>query len=139
MRKTAPTKQYGKNHPLPVPQGPWQIISMDFMVNLPSSALGDSKYNSLYVIVDTFSKMAHLIPTTTTVKAEGVARLYFEHVYRLHRLPKSIISDRDTKFTGAFWRALQKMVGTELMMSTTDHPQTDRQTERVNQELGTYM
>ena len=134
-RKTSPTKQYGKNHPLPVPHSPWEIISMDFMVNLPSSALGDSKYNSLYVVVDTLSKMVHLIPTTTTVKAEGVARLYFEHIYRLHGLPKGIISDRDTKFTGAFWRALQKMVGTELMMSTTDHPQTDGQTERMNRTV----
>jgi transposase InsO family protein len=108
---------------------------MDFMVNLPSSALGDSKYNSLYVVVDTLSKMVHLIPTTTTVKAEGVARLYFEHIYRLHGLPKGIISDRDMKFTGAFWRALQKMVGTELMMSTMDHPQTDGRTERMNRTV----
>jgi len=108
---------------------------MDFLVNLPSSAIGDQKYNSLLVVVDTFIKMCHLIPTTTNVKAEGVAKLYFEHIYRLHGLPKGIISDRDTKFTGAFWRALQKMVGTDLMMSTTDHPQTDGQSERMNRSV----
>jgi transposase InsO family protein len=76
--------------------------------------------------------MVHLIATTTIVKAEGVARLYFEHVYRLHGLPKGIVSDRDTKFIGVFWRVLQKMVDIELMISTTDHPQTDGQIERMN-------
>jgi hypothetical protein len=75
---------------------------MDFIVNLLSSALRDSKYNSLYVIIDIFSKIAHLIPTTTNVKVEDIARLYFENIYCLHELLKSIISDRDTKFTSAF-------------------------------------
>jgi hypothetical protein len=75
---------------------------MDFMINLLSSALGDSKYNSLYVIIDIFSKMAHLILTTTNIKAEGIARLYFKNIYRLYELLKGIISDRDTKFTSAF-------------------------------------
>ena len=74
--------------------------------------------------------MCHLILNMTMVKAEGVVKLYFEHIYHLHGLPKGIISDRDTKFTGAFWRVLQKMVGMDLMMSTTDHPQTDGQSER---------
>jgi transposase InsO family protein len=131
-RKSSPTKQYRKNHPLPTPSPPWDQVSMDFLVNLPSSALNHSKYNSLFVVQDMLSKQAHLIPTTTTVKAEGVAKLYFDQIYRLHGLPCAIVSDRDTKFTGAFWRTLQKMVGTDLMMSTTDHPQTDGQTERTN-------
>ena len=134
-RNAFPTKQHGKNHPLPVPAAPWQTISMDFMVNLPSSAIGDLKFNALYVVVDLLSKMTRLIPTTTNVKAEGVAKLYFDNIYKLHGLPKGIVSDRDTKFTGAFWRALQKMVGTDLMMSTTSHPQTDGQTERANRSI----
>ena len=134
-RKTALTKQYGKNHPLPIPEAPWQIIAMDFLVNLPSSMLNDHKYNSLFVVVDILTKMVHLIPTTTNVKAEGVAKLYFENIYRLHGLPKGIVSDRDTKFTGAFWRTLQKMIGTDLLMSTTAHPQTDGQSERTNRTL----
>jgi hypothetical protein len=83
---------------------------MDFLVNLPSSALGNVKYNSLLVIVDLLSKMVHLVLTITNATAESVARLYFENVYRLHGLSKGIISDRDTKFTGAHWRALQKML-----------------------------
>ena len=134
-KKTSPTKQYGKNHPLPVPDKPWEQVSMDFLVNLPSSALNEQKYNSLFVVEDMLSHQAHLIPTTTTVKAEGVAKLYFDQIYRLHGLPRAIVSDRDTKFTGAFWRTLQKMVGTDLMMSTTDHPQTDGLTERTNRTV----
>src|SRR5437667_7304653 len=108
---------------------------MGFLVNLPSSTLNDQKFNSLFVVVDTFSKMCYLIPTTTNVKAEGVAKLYFENIYRLHGLPKAIISNRDTKFTGSFWRTLQKMIGTDLLMSTTAHPQTDGQSERSNRTL----
>jgi len=134
-RKTAATKQYGKNHPLPIPKAPWQIIVMDFLINLPSSMLNDHKYNSLFVIVDILTKMVHLIPTATNVKAEGVAKLYFENIYHLHGLPKGIVSDRDTKFTGAFWCTLQKMIGTDLLMSTTAHPQTDGQSEHSNRTL----
>ena len=134
-RKTAPTKQYGKNHPLPIPEAPWRIISMDFMVNLPTSAIGGQKFNSLVVFVDLLSKMCHLVPTKTTVNGEGVARIYFEQIYRLHGLPRGLVSDRDPKFTGAFWRTLQKMLGTDLLMSTTYHPQTDGQTERANRSI----
>ena len=102
MNKTVLTKQYRKNYPLPTSSRLCEYISMDFLENLPSSVIGNQKYKSLFVIVDTFIKMCHLIPTTTNVKAEGVAKLYFEHIYRLHGLLKGVISDRDTKFTGAF-------------------------------------
>ena len=118
-----------------MPGTPWQQVSMDFMVNLPSSAVGDLKFNALMVVEDYTAKMARLIPTTMNVKAEGVAKLYFDNIYKLHGLPKGIVSDRDSKFTGAFWRALQKMVGTDLLMSTTAHPQTDGQTERANRTV----
>jgi hypothetical protein len=94
---------YGKNHLVPIATGPWQFISMDFLLNLPPSVLDDRKYNSLFVAQDILTKMAHFILTTTTVKAEGVAKLCFENIYRLHGLPKGIISDRDLKFKGAFW------------------------------------
>ena len=131
----ANTKQYGKNHPLPIPAGPWQFVAMDFLINLPSSALNDRKYNSLMVVTDLFAKMVHLIPTMTNVMAERVAKLYYDNIYRLHGLPRGIVSDRDTKFNGAFWRTLQKMVGTDLLMSTTAHPETDGQSERSNRTL----
>ena len=102
-RNAFPSKRFGKNHPLPVPGTPWQQVSMDFMVNLPSSAVGDLKFNALMVVEDYTAKMARLIPTTTNVKAEGVAKLYFDNIYKLHGLLKGIVSDRDSKFTGAFW------------------------------------
>jgi hypothetical protein len=135
IRKSVNMKQYGKNHPVGAPESPWEMVSMDFMTNLPSSSLNGLKFNSLMVTMCKMSKMAHLIPTTTTVNAEGVAKLYFENVSRLHGLPNAIISDRDTKFTGAFWRALQKMLGTDLLISTTAYPQTDGQTKRMNRSM----
>ena len=134
-RKTANTKQYGKNHKLPIPAGPWQFVAMDFLINLPSSALDDRKYSSIMVVTDLLAKMVHLIPTTTNATAERVSKLYFDNVYRLHGLPRGIVSDRDTKFNGAFWRTLQKMVGTDLLMLTTAHPETDGQSERSNRTL----
>jgi hypothetical protein len=108
---------------------------MDFM-NLPTSQ-DDSgnKYDSLYVVCCTFSKMAHLIPTTKNATAQQVARLYYDNVYRLHGLPKAIVSDGDAKFTGDFWSTMQKLLGTDLLMSTAYHPQTDGQTERTNRTI----
>jgi hypothetical protein len=75
---------------------------MNFIVNLLLLALRDSKYNLLYVIIDIFSKIAYLILTIINIKIEDIARLYFKNIYYLHRLLKSIISDRDTKFTNTF-------------------------------------
>ena len=74
-------------------------------------------------------------PTTKNVTAQQVARLYYDNIYRLHGLPKAIISDRDTKFTGDFWSTMQKLFGTDLLMSTAYHPQTDGQTERTNRTI----
>jgi hypothetical protein len=102
---------------------------MDFMVNLPSSAIGDLKFNSLMVIEDYLTKMKQLIPTTTNVKAEGVTKLYFDNIYKLHGLREASSQTEIRSFTGVFWRALQKMVGMDLLMSMTAHPQTDSQIE----------
>src|SRR5438046_1020245 len=79
--------------------------------------------------------MFHIIPTTKNVTAQQVARLYFDNIHRLHGLPRAIISDHDSKFTGDFWSTMQKLVGTDLLMSTAHHPQTDGQTERANQTI----
>ena len=135
VTKRTPTARYGLAKPLPIAQRPWSIISMDFM-NLPTSQ-DDSgnKYDALFIVVCTLSKMTHLIPTTKNVTAQQVARLYYDNVYRLHGLPKAIISDRDTKFTGDFWSTMQKLFGTDLLMSTAYHPQTDGQTERTNRTV----
>jgi hypothetical protein len=87
------------------------------------------------VVICRLTSMVHLVPTRTDVKASGVAELYYRNIWRLHGLPTSIVSDRDTKFTSAFWKELTAAVGTKLLMSTAYHPQTDGATERVNRTV----
>jgi hypothetical protein len=103
---------------------------MDFMVNLPSSAIGDLKFNSLMVIEDYLTKMTRLIPTTTNVKAEGVAKLYFDNIYKLHGLPRGIVSDRDSKFTGHVLASTSKD-GWHGPVNVHDGTSTDRRSNRT--------
>ena len=105
---------------------------MDQIVELPTTKSG---YDSIVVYVDRFTKMMHCQPTHTNVKAPELAKIFFDTVVRLHGLPDDIVSDRDPKFTGHFWRALFKHVGVKLSMSTAHHPQSDGQTERDNRTL----
>jgi hypothetical protein len=91
--------------------------------------------NAILVIVDKLTKSAHFIPIRDTYDVTDVARVFVSEVIRLHGIPKKIISDRDSKFTSRFWTSLQSALGTHLNLSTAYHPETDGQTERVNQVM----
>lgn len=126
---------YGTILPLDPPTSPWQHISLDLITALPLS----HSYDAIFVIVDRFSKMAVFIPTTTETTAAHLADLVYRHIICKHGLPLSIVSDRDTRFTSAFWNHLWELCGTKLCMSTPNHPQTDGQTERTNRTLEQYL
>ncbi|GMF65772.1 unnamed protein product [Phytophthora lilii] len=117
---------------LPVPQDSWRSVSMDFIFGLPRDK---HRCNGILVFVDRFSKMVHLAPVSDKISAEKTAKVFLDVVFRLHGLPTEIVSDRDTRFTSKFWRALFGLLGTKLSMSTAAHPETDGQTERVNRVL----
>jgi len=125
----------GELHPLWIPDSRWDMLSMDFVVELPLS----SGHNAVMTLVDSVSKRAHFILTHTTVTAEGAARLFLHQVWKFHGLPKGIISDHRPQFIARFTRELYRLLGIKLASSTAWHPQTDRQTERVNQELDQYL
>jgi len=108
---------------------------MDFVVELPLS----SGHDAVMTVVDSVSKRAHFILTHTTVTAEGAARLFLHQVWKLHSLLKCVVSDRGPQFIARFTRELYRLLGIKLASSTAWHPQTDRQTECVNQELDQYL
>jgi hypothetical protein len=125
----------GLLQPLPTPEAAWQTVTMDFIEGLPSSGSA----NSIMVVVDKFTHYAHFIPLHHPFSAAKVATAYMDHVFKLHSLPKVMISDRDPIFTSRFWKELFKLLGSELNMSSAYHPQTDGQSERVNQCVETYL
>src|SRR5690606_7078324 len=108
---------------------------MDFIVKLPNS----EGFDAIYVVVDRLTKMAHFIPTTSDVDAEGTARLFRDNIFRLHGLPRSLVSDRGTQFVNRFTKDLCKLLHIKQKLSTAYHPETDGQTERINQVLEQYL
>ncbi|KAL4282270.1 hypothetical protein GQ457_03G027210 [Hibiscus cannabinus] len=122
----------GLLQPIELPRWNWEHITMDFVSGLP---LTPKKNNVVWVIVDRFSKSAHFLPIRTDFGYQKLAELYIKEVIRLHGVPKSIISDRDPKFTSRFWKSLQNALGTQVKLSTAFHPQSDGQSERVIQIL----
>jgi transposase InsO family protein len=121
----------GLLQPLPVPTRPWQHISMDFMT-YPTDKNG---YDTVFVVVDRFSKIPISIPCHKTVTAKGLARLWVQHLYRRTGPPDTIVSDRGPQFVSEFWNEVCKTLGIQIVLSTADHAQTDGQTEIANQYL----
>ena len=105
---------------------------MDFIVGLPKTS---QHHDSIWIIFDRLTKTAHFIPVHTEYRVRKYAEIYLERIVWLHGVPKTIISDRGTQFIARFWEQLQEALGTKLIRSSAYHPQTDGQTEGVNQIL----
>ncbi|WVZ49829.1 hypothetical protein U9M48_001155 [Paspalum notatum var. saurae] len=125
-------KPAGMLQPLAVPAWKWEDIHMDFIVGLPRTQKG---YDSIWVIIDRFTKSAHFIPVKTTYRAKQYAELYISRIVSLHGVPLTITSNRGSLFLSRFWEQLQTALGTNLIHSSAYHPQTSGQVERVNQIL----
>jgi hypothetical protein len=122
----------GLLHPLKIPEWKWEEIGMDFIVGLPRTPAG---YDSIWVIVDRLTKVAHFIPVRTNYTGAKLAELYMTRIVCLHGVPKKTVSDRGSQFTSRFWKKLHESLDTKLNFSSAYHPQTDGQTERTNQVL----
>ena len=126
----------GLLHTLPIPNQPWESIAMDFIGPLPPSPSGE---NFLWVIIDRLTSLVHLVPIKTSTDAAELAGRYIWEIVRLHGIAKSIVSDRDPRFTSKFWSEVNRILGTKLLMSTAFHPQTDGATERTNRTINAIL
>jgi len=136
QNKAARHSPYGLSSPLELPYAPWQSIAMDFITELPIS----DECDQLWVVIDRFTKMAHFLALRREGKtAAGLAVIFAREVWKHHGLPTDIVSDRDSRFTSETWKEFLQLLGIRPRMSTAFHPQTDGQTERLNQTIEAYL
>ena len=122
-------------HTMPIPRKPWESIGMDFSGPYPEV----KGFNYVLLVICRMTCMVHIIPTCTNMTAKQVAELYVREIVRLHSIPESIISDRDTKFTSQFWMELSHLLGQRLLMSSSYHPQTDGSSEQAIQTMSQIL
>jgi hypothetical protein len=127
--KAVHMKNAGPLQSLPIPTWKWEDISMDFIVGLPKTAKG---FDSIWVIIDWLTKIAHFLPVKTKYPVVAYAELYIARILSLHGVPKTIVSDHGPQFVSKFWVELHKSLDTKLLHSSAYHPQTSGQNERVN-------
>ncbi|KAA3466182.1 integrase [Gossypium australe] len=111
-----------------IPEWKWDRVTMDFVSGLPLTLRNK---DAIWVVVDRLTKTAHLISVKSNYSLNILAELYIPEIVRLHGVPLSIVSDRDSRFTSRFWKKLQEALGTKLHFSTAFHPQTDGQSELI--------
>ena len=128
QNKVQHQRKAGELHPLEIPEGPWQDISIDMIGPLSRS----NGMDAMVVIVDRFTKMIRLMATTTNISSEGIAKIYRDEIWKIHGVPRTILSDRGPQFASKFMEDFTKVLGTKRKLSTAYHPQTDGQTERIN-------
>jgi len=108
-------------------------------INIIGPLLKSNRQDAIVVIVNRFTKMICLKATTTNVSSEEIVKIYWDEIWKLHRVPKVVLSDRGPQFASRFIKDLMKALGTKRMLSIVYYPQTDGQTERINQEIGTFL
>ena len=129
LEKIDHTMRKGSLQSLDIPEAKWQEVSVDFVTDLPTTSSGE---DSIMTVVDCATKMVHLIPCTKTTTAGEAARLYWQHVVKLHGVPRAIHTDRGAQFIGRWWREIWTLFGTKLRYGTAYHPQSQGQVERMN-------
>ena len=122
----------GLLQPLPILEKKWEMVTIYFITKFPRKT---RQHDSIMVVVDKLTKSAHFVPVKTTHTTTNIEEIYMREIARLHGIPRTIVLDRDTKFTSNFWKGLFKGFGTNLNFSTTYHPQSDGNIERVNQVI----
>lgn len=128
-RRHAP---FGMLQPIPIPQRPFEVVSMDFIPELPHTGGG---FDNVLVIVDKLTKFVTFIPCSTNITEVETARLFFHHIISKYGIPRQVITDRDARWRHDFWGEVCRLMGMKRALTTAHHPQADGQTENLNQTL----